>query len=266
MLLAKDGIFPITTDKDGRPIGTRPASGLSVPGTIQGEGKLCGIPSLFIRLAGCNLRCCWQTTDGSLSPCDTLYASYELRETTTYTVDDICRTVLQNSRHLRHLVLTGGEPLLQAMELKELCMRLKSYKDFHLTLETNATLFDPEIAAFIDLFSLSPKLSSACPAGTAPGKYLKPVIIQAFIDYARQHEKDFQLKFVHAAPKDIPEIRQLLTGLQGWNNDDILLMPAGGNPELQAAHRRQTLACCIENGWRYCDRLHLTLFGDRAGV
>lgn len=53
--LAKDGIFPITKDKDGKLLKEVPASGLHVAGTIQGEGKLNGIPSLFIRLAGCNL-------------------------------------------------------------------------------------------------------------------------------------------------------------------------------------------------------------------
>ena len=50
--LAKDGIFPITKDKDGKLLKELPASGLHVAGTIQGEGKLNGIPSLFIRLAG----------------------------------------------------------------------------------------------------------------------------------------------------------------------------------------------------------------------
>ena len=125
MKIAKDGIFPITKDQHGHPLPISPASGLDIPGTIQGEGKLCGVPSLFIRLAGCNLHCCWTLPNNVQVPCDTSYAAYELQNVQTKSVNDICSLVLQNTDSIRHLVITGGEPLLQAQELEQLCEKLK---------------------------------------------------------------------------------------------------------------------------------------------
>lgn len=265
MRLAKDGIFPIVRDSSGQGLPILPASGLHHPGTIQGEGKLNGIPSLFIRLAGCNLRCNWQLPDGCFSPCDTLYASYRIQQTSTLTVEEIYRIVRQNTGNLRHIVITGGEPLLQAKELKALCICLKT-DNYHITLETNATLFDPELAAYIDLFSLSPKLTASHPGSVPREEYQKPACIQSYIDYACRHHKDIQLKFVHACPQDIKEIKELLSVLRHWKQEDILLMPVGGTPELQQLQQHKTLACCIENGWRYCERLHIRLFGNKEGV
>ena len=260
MLLAKDGIFPITKDKNGNPLPLLPASGLPFAGTIQGEGKLCGIPSLFVRVAGCNLHCCWQSVDGKTAPCDTTYAAYQIEQTLSLPIEDICAILLQNSDTIRHIVLTGGEPLLQAKELTTLCQLLKKNRNFHFTLETNATLFNRELAECIDLFS------SHTTSFRPSVPRLNPVCIQYYIQYARQCQKDFQLKFVYACEEDITEIRELLSGLQGWQNEDILLMPLGGTPEMMRTNAQKTLEYCLRNGWRYCDRLHISLFGDRIGV
>lgn len=265
MKIAKDGIFPITKDQHGHPLPISPASGLDIPGTIQGEGKLCGVPSLFIRLAGCNLHCCWTLPNNVQVPCDTSYAAYELQNVQTKSVNDICSLVLQNTDSIRHLVITGGEPLLQAQELEQLCEKLKKERKYHITLETNGTLFDEKVARYIDLFSLSPKLSAS--HSSCSGKPLFSVTtIQNFIRFASSCGKDFQLKFVYSCKKDAEEIRQLLSRLQGWKPEDILLMPLGATPELIRINTREVLTHCIRNGWRYCDRLHISLFGNKIGV
>ena len=265
MLLAHDGIFPVTKDKNGHPIPSAPASGFDIPGTIQGEGKLSGVPSLFVRLAGCNLHCCWQAANGKPSPCDTTYAAYKLQGAHSMTIEDIYQTLLHNTPPIRHIVITGGEPLLQAAELSILCYKLKD-AGFHLTLETNATLYDKEVAQYIDLFSLSPKLVSSHFKASSAVQRLCPEKIQAFIDDTQETEKDFQLKFVYSCENDITEIRELLRQLHGWKSEDILLMPLGGNPEILRINIQKTLEQCLRNGWRYCDRLHISLFGDKAGV
>lgn len=270
LLLAKDGIFPITKDKDGNPLPILPASGFNFPGTIQGEGKLNGIPSLFIRLAGCNLRCSWTTDAGNVSICDTAHASFRVKDSFKATVNDICNIVRYNSKHIDHLVITGGEPFLQSEGLIELCNTLKEKKDYHITIETNGSLYHEKLADCIDLFSLSPKLGSSTPPAPYDKQHndirINPKYLQAFITHTRRYNKDFQLKFVYAAEQDIAEIKSLLLQLKGWKNEDILLMPLGGNQEELNLNTQKTLEHCILNGWRYCDRLHISLFGAKHGV
>src|SRR6478752_7603525 len=94
--------------------------------SIQGEGKLVGMPSVFVRASGCNLRCTW---------CDTPYASWE-PEGEEMEVGSIVEKVQEFGR--RHVVLTGGEPMIMP-DVVELCDRLKE-KDHHITIETAATV------------------------------------------------------------------------------------------------------------------------------
>ena len=68
--------------------------------SIQGEGELTGVPSVFVRTSGCNLRCVW---------CDTPYASWN-PEGADMSVDQILEEVKKHPA--RHCVLTGGEPMI----------------------------------------------------------------------------------------------------------------------------------------------------------
>src|SRR5215468_5509616 len=83
--------------------------------SIQGEGKLTGTPSWFVRLSGCNLRCAW---------CDTPYASWR-PEGSSRTLDDLVEEARANSGGggVRHAVITGGEPMIFP-QLTELTRRL----------------------------------------------------------------------------------------------------------------------------------------------
>lgn len=270
LILAQEGIFPVTKDAEGQQLPLLPASGFSFPGTIQGEGKLNGIPSLFIRLAGCNLRCHWKTADQQIIECDTAHAAFKVKNTSSLTIEEICKIIYNNSQNINHIVITGGEPLLQAKDLAKLCRQLKHMRDFHITIETNATLYDEEVAKYVDFFSMSPKLATSIPPAPYTEKHDRLRIcinsIQAFITHANKCNKDFQLKFVHSSNADITEIKSILEKLDGWKNEDILLMPLGATPAELQQNIPHTLLQCIQNGWRYCDRLHISLFGPKQGV
>src|SRR5947209_6068629 len=96
--------------------------------SLQGEGKLTGVPSTFIRASGCNLRCTW---------CDTPYASWN-PEGETLSVPQILDAVAKYPA--THIVLTGGEPMIMP-DIAELCSALKE-KNYHITIETAATVFE----------------------------------------------------------------------------------------------------------------------------
>lgn len=233
--------------------------------SIQGEGKLTGVPSWFCRSSGCNLRCTW---------CDTPYASWN-PEGPTRTVDDL---VTEAATHyasggggIRHAVLTGGEPML--FDAMAALGRALHARGMHVTFETAATIFRPPSETGCSLMSMSPKLSNSTPAKTDPrdpagawaarheATRLNIPIIQQLIDAY----PDRQLKFVVAKPADLAEIDALLAQLSNLAPSDIMLMPEGVKPPTPE-HKAWVLSACMSRGWRYCNRLHIDLFGNVRGT
>ncbi len=282
LVLANEGVFPITFDSAGKPIASKPATGMPISGTIQGEGKLAGVPSLFIRLGGCNLRCIWQMPDGSYCRCDTPYSSFESDTVRQLEVEEVVNLVKHNLGPLKHVVITGGEPLLQKHALSELLHRLRQELEIHITIETNGTLFAEEVAQQIDLFSLSPKLMNSNPTpskleayGLAPSgplsyhgeKRRNLVALQNYIDLCNTSEQEMQLKFVVGQLTDIKDIKEnFLAHLNNWRHEDILLMPLGATREELQQTSPMVLEQAIANGWRFAPRVHIELFGPLAGV
>lgn len=221
--------------------------------SIQGEGKLVGVPSVFVRASGCNLRCVW---------CDTPYASWH-PEGDEASVDEIVTQVM--SHNARHVVLTGGEPMIMP-DIVDLAARLKQLGQ-HITIETAATVYKP-IA--VDLASLSPKLSNSTPHDRDAGRFaiaherqrLNVPVIQQFIDTS----PDFQLKFVVATETDLNEIDALLSDLKHWTPADVLLMPEGIDAATLASRAGWISDVCKRTGFRYCPRLHVELYGNKRGT
>ena len=220
--------------------------------SIQGEGKLAGVPSVFIRTSGCNLRCVW---------CDTPYSSWTPEGRDASLEEIVTRTVAFKTRHV---VLTGGEPVIQP-EAAELCKQLKQH-GLHVTLETAGTIHKP---LAIDLASLSPKLANSTPLLRDGGRWaqtheqtrLNLPVLQRFID----DSPDFQLKFVVSRREDLDEIRGILDGLHGWLPEDVLLMPEGIDPATLHDRAEWLVELCKETGFRYCPRLHVDLWGPARG-
>ncbi len=236
--------------------------------SIQGEGKLTGVPSLFIRMSGCNLRCRW---------CDTPYASWDA-EGAQQSLDELV-DLARARPEVRHVVLTGGEPMLFP-QLTELSARLADPRrgpGLNVTIETAGTVI-PQDGVTCHLMSISPKLSNSTPrndprdpsgAWTArhESRRINIPVLQRLIDGSREDGKDRQLKFViaeNSRGEDLREIDTLLARLSGWDAADILLMPEG-TTRPSREHAQWLAATCLERAWRYCPRLHIELWGNERG-
>ena len=221
--------------------------------SIQGEGLLAGVPSVFVRTSGCNLRCHW---------CDTPYASWK-PEGPEMPVEEIIRKV--EGWDCRHMVLTGGEPMV-ARDLPVLAAELRKAGK-HITIETAATV--PPSGVACDLASLSPKLSNSTPPGEQDPAWAKKheesrLRTEVIADWIKNYE--FQLKFVVSSEKDLTEIKSLLSRLPSVPLDRVLLMPEGIDTKALASRSPWLVEICKREGFRFCPRLHIELFGHQRGT
>ena len=221
--------------------------------SIQGEGKLAGVPSVFVRASGCNLRCTW---------CDTPYASWH-PEGEEISVEHIVTRVREHPA--RHVVLTGGEPMIMP-DIGALSAALKA-AGYHVTIETAATVYQP---VELDLASLSPKLANSTPHDREEGRFARAheqnrmnvPVIQRFID----ESPEFQLKFVVARESDLQEIEAILSQLRNWQPQDVLLMPEGTDAAVLDERAGWVAELCKSKGFRFCPRLHIALYGNQRGT
>ena len=257
--LSSEGVFPLA---QGEPT----AVGASVSGTLQGEGILVGVPSLFVRLAGCNLRCEFRGVDGSVAYCDTPHAQ-RTSGGSVQEVAEVVQVVVEHLGALRHVVITGGEPMLQAEAVAELCQGLKMERDgLHITLETNGTIFGEEVAGAVDLVSVSPKRQKETFVDGKPScDYV--LSLQRWLDAKRGCRDALQLKFVVGRKEDeVQLIDPLLSALEGWERFPVVIMPMGGDSTTMRASEPVAVEMAIRRGWRYTPRLQVDLWGGRKGT
>jgi len=220
--------------------------------SVQGEGLLTGVPSVFVRTSGCNLRCWF---------CDTPYTSWR-PEGGDVSTDEIVAQV--EEWDCPNVVVTGGEPMLWA-ELIPLCQRLHA-TGRHITIETAGTLYLPVVC---NLMSISPKFASSAPSSEAHAHWRRrhererhrPDVIRRLVrDYP------YQLKFVVDAPADLDELADYLAEFPMVVRDRVLLMPQGvEQPELDA-RALWLRPYCEANGFVFCPRKHIEWYGPVRGT
>jgi 7-carboxy-7-deazaguanine synthase len=217
--------------------------------SLQGEGMLVGTPSFFIRTSGCNLRCRW---------CDTPYTSW-VPQGERQRVSNLVAEA--SASGVRHVVVTGGEPLLQR-EIGLLTRKLRT-AGLHVTVETSGTwATDFEC----DLLSASPKTANSDPQGRWFDRHRRQRTklgpLRALLDRFPEH----QLKFVVQDGDDLEEVSAMLEAVAPVARQRVLLMPEGRTSEEVRARAAEVAALCVEHGFRYTPRLHLDLFGSGRGV
>lgn len=224
--------------------------------SIQGEGVLTGVPSVFVRTSGCNLRCSW---------CDTPYASWQ-PEGPEMSPEEILTEI---ARHpTRHVVVTGGEPMI-AKGIREFIATLREQRK-HVTVETAGTVLPEDCV--VDLASLSPKLANSTPSEEKAGAAwvlrheqtrLQPEVLRAWIETA----VDYQLKFVISTQADLDEAHDIVAAIGlPIPPEKVLLMPEGTTLEAMRSRYDLLINACKRHGYRLSPRLHIELFGNKRGT
>ncbi|QZD93509.1 7-carboxy-7-deazaguanine synthase QueE [Qipengyuania xiapuensis] len=240
----------LATDDDGGP---------EIFASVQGEGPSAGMPVAFMRLSRCNLACEW---------CDTAYTwhfegdnrphrdgvTFE-RKANQVTLDEEEVAARITALGQKRLVITGGEPLLQAPALAKL---LDLLPDTAVEIETNGTTkAGTALDIRIDQFNVSPKLShSGNPAELA----LIPERLDAYATDPRAW-----FKFVIAEPADVDEVLELHERYR-FKPGHVFLMPEGTDSETLRTREKWLADLCVKHGFRMSDRLHIHLFGDTRGT
>lgn len=218
--------------------------------TIQGEGKFSGTPSVFIRLSYCNLRCEWTNADGSKTKCDTPHTSFN-PEKYIVEIDDIISKL--NAYKCNHVVITGGEPMMQYDVIYKLAENINVNKK--ITIETNGTYSPQELSNRI-FFSISPKLNSSGNAG-------KGINIPILREFNSRYECQF--KFVVNDLNDLTEICQIVKNAEILQSN-VYLMPQGISVEQINNKMPMIFDMCKQTGFNYSDRLHIRAYGNKKGI
>jgi 7-carboxy-7-deazaguanine synthase len=243
--------------------------------SLQGEGPYAGTPAVFLRLAICNMHCwycdtkyTWLYSERTLSVVKSEIARlhkntptdlklYDLQqEMSELGLDEVKNQLLQSNQN--HLVITGGEPMLQQAALLKMLSELKKEKNFMVEVETSGTV--PPLRDFADLvdqWNVSPKLEDS---GNSRRARENPKALRAFASLPNA-----TFKFVVQAPEDIEEIKALALRYN-IPAGRVMLMPEGTSEEALNEKSSWLIKECSESGFQFSTRLHILLWGNERGT
>lgn len=202
--------------------------------SLQGEGTNLGKPSIFLRLAGCHLRCTW---------CDSKF-TWHLKSGKKMKTEEVIKAIQKYPA--KHLVITGGEPLIQQSALKELLSKIHGY---YVEMETSGSL-KSHLDEYIDQYNCSPKLNNS-------GN--KAIHLEKF------PEKKTYYKFVVSKPENLSEIKIFITKNK-LNPEKIILMPEGVTKRELAKKSLWLSEICKKENLRLSPRLHINIWGNKRKV
>ena len=211
---------------------------------------MAGVPSVFVRIAGCPLRCRW---------CDTKYA-WSKEAGRRYSIDEIAHTV--QKWPCRFVVITGGEPMVDP-DLTHLVQELKA-ADKHITIETAGIAYIPDLPC--DLMSISPKLSNSVPddeklAAIHKNSKVDLAVLGELID-----NYNYQLKFVVDSVNDLPEIRELLDKINNVDIEKVMLMPQAATRDELLTKSPMVADLCKQTGFAFSQRIQVLLWNNERGT
>jgi 7-carboxy-7-deazaguanine synthase len=230
---------------------------VEVFGAVQGEGINTGKPTIFIRFAGCNLKCKW---------CDTPYHRVEGNEAS---VEDLIELIGYSLTD--NITFTGGEPLIQnKQEFIELVKGIHKLGK-KVFVETNGVIFDNDIYKVVDFFSISPKLPSS---GNTLGNYMFGV--SQYVDKNKgEFSSHIQLKYVVSTKEDLDRMKTDLRRLEVDRKVPVILQPCTDYKETAKSYVKKAKKLCegvvddpdmYKWNWRFLLQQHVVLYGKRRGV
>ena len=217
--------------------------------SIQGEGNNAGKPAVFLRTAECNLKCVW---------CDTKYTwdwkNYDYsKEVNEISIKEV-RQSLEQFR-VRHLVITGGEPLMQQDDLAELLTFLKP--KFYVEVETNGTILpNNSLSALVDQWNVSPKTKNS-------GNPLEMCEDNECYTFFSK-KKNCYFKYVVESEEDLIEINQLISKYN-LEKERVLLMTQAITKEEILEKEKNVFTISKKNNLGFSPRLHVMKWGSQRG-
>lgn len=229
--------------------------------TFQGEGPSVGRRCFFVRLANCNLECVW---------CDTPYTwaftqhkadkhssgivFNKAEQTREMSVEDIVVRLLElsddNGPSL--VVVSGGEPLMQQVELLQLAKQLGEEFCTDIHVETAGTIAPiPGLWTWIDQWVVSPKLLNSMNVLT---KRRKPEVLSEFVSHS-----NVCFKFVVSDDRDFFEIDEIVTH-SGIDGERVFIMPEGIKPEAVLEGARAIADKVLASGFNLSLRQHVLVW------